>query len=614
MGLPRRDARRLRHGKGHRKAHPPALADLVPDGRAPARVRARDQAGRRGLQRDERRRFRAPLLRRPGRARGARHRPEGREAAGGLLRGRALHASAGELLPPADQVLGRRAGGAPDLALAARRPLRLRGAAAPGAPAALVGQAQPARLGATSARWRWPSPPRPAAASSPSGWRRWRPRSRAARRSSSTTTRSSATTPPSARWTRTTCSTRAASSTSSGTRTSATTSACSGSRGSARRSPTPPRPSTTSPRPRTSTRGPTRSAPTGSWASPPARHRCGSRSGSRGSWSATSAATGPSRRQRRAASSGAPARRRVPGPGAVFTTEYAQPRQLIAWVLGLGEHARLLDPQELGDEAAERIDTILERHADPEPDFVAEPVAKHDVSHGVDPVENGYSTVESQRARRDARSGPSASRAWSRSPGILIQAGREGRKPNVTRGARAAPDDRRGAARGPRRAERRQLRRRQLRAVRRGAGRRDRGRPRALQRQLRPPGAAAAAGGEGARGRDRPARRPPARGQPRLGAPEDRQGARRGPVAGGPSDRAQRRRRPGPRPHDQPGDRRLPARVDRVLQGERGRVHRAHDRALRPDQRARGLVRVQLRPGARTTPATSASTASSRPR
>ena len=61
-----------------------------------------------------------------------------------------------------------------------------------------------------------PSPPRPAAASSPSGWRRSRPRSRAARRSSSTTTRSSATTPPSARWTPTTCSTRAASSTSSG--------------------------------------------------------------------------------------------------------------------------------------------------------------------------------------------------------------------------------------------------------------------------------------------------------------------------------------------------------------------------------------------------------------
>ena len=96
-------------------------------------------------------------------------------------------------------VLGRRVGGAPDLAFAARRPLRLRGAAAPGSPAALVGEAQPARIGPTSARLRWRSPPRPAAASSPSAWQRSRRRSRAARRSSSTTTRSSATTPRSAR-------------------------------------------------------------------------------------------------------------------------------------------------------------------------------------------------------------------------------------------------------------------------------------------------------------------------------------------------------------------------------------------------------------------------------
>jgi len=64
--------------------------------------------------------------------------------------------------------------------------------------------------------------------------------------------------------------------------------------------------------------------------------------------------------------------RRVPGPGAVFTTEYAQPRQLVAWVLGLGEHARLLDPSELVDETAERLATILEHHAEPHPDFVAD--------------------------------------------------------------------------------------------------------------------------------------------------------------------------------------------------------------------------------------------------
>ena len=72
------------HGEGHRKAHTAAVADLVPDGRAPAGHRARDQAGGRGLLGDERRRLRAALLRRPRGARVARHRPEGRQARRGL--------------------------------------------------------------------------------------------------------------------------------------------------------------------------------------------------------------------------------------------------------------------------------------------------------------------------------------------------------------------------------------------------------------------------------------------------------------------------------------------------------------------------------------------------
>src|SRR5687768_10234955 len=63
---------------------------------------------------------------------------------------------------------------------------------------------------------------------------------------------------------------------------------------------------------------------------------------------------------------------RLPGPGVVFTTEYAQPRQLIAWVLGLGENVRLLEPAEVVDEASERLSQIVEHH-DGDPDFIAEP-------------------------------------------------------------------------------------------------------------------------------------------------------------------------------------------------------------------------------------------------
>src|SRR5512145_433116 len=102
--------------------------------------------------------------------------------------------------------------------------------------------------------------------------------------------------------------------------------------------------------------------------------------------------------------------RRVPGPGAVFETEYAQPRQLIAWVLGLGEHARLLDPPELVDEAAEPIATIDVRHDQP--------------------AETGYAAAESN-GHAEAPIRPERFARLVALAGILIQAGREGRKPNV---------------------------------------------------------------------------------------------------------------------------------------------------------------------------------------
>ena len=154
--------------------------------------------------------------------------------------------------------------------------------------------------------------------------------------------------------------------------------------------------------------------------------------------------------------------RRVPGPGVIFTTEFAQPRQLVSWVLGLGEHARLLDPSELVDETAERLSTILERHAEPHADFVAEPARRR--------------RRRCFAQRPSGRGGPRQPGRDRDPPGALRPARRPRRHPDPVRArrrqaegrgrARATPDHRRGAARGPRRAERRQLRRRQLRAVR----------------------------------------------------------------------------------------------------------------------------------------------------
>jgi proteasome accessory factor BC len=46
----------------------------------------------------------------------------------------------------------------------------------------------------------------------------------------------------------------------------------------------------------------------------------------------------------------------------VFATPYADARLLVAWVLGLGDHARLLSPAELVREARERVELIVARH------------------------------------------------------------------------------------------------------------------------------------------------------------------------------------------------------------------------------------------------------------
>src|SRR5437588_760969 len=57
----------------------------------------------------------------------------------------------------------------------------------------------------------------------------------------------------------------------------------------------------------------------------------------------------------------------------LFATPYANARQLIAWVLGLGENARIAGPPELVDELRERVGLLVERHFG-EP-HVAEPMA-----------------------------------------------------------------------------------------------------------------------------------------------------------------------------------------------------------------------------------------------
>ncbi len=48
----------------------------------------------------------------------------------------------------------------------------------------------------------------------------------------------------------------------------------------------------------------------------------------------------------------------------IMLTGYAVPRMIVSWVLGLGEHARLLGPPELAEELARRLELLERRHTE----------------------------------------------------------------------------------------------------------------------------------------------------------------------------------------------------------------------------------------------------------
>ena len=117
--------------------------------------------------------------------------------------------------------------------------------------------------------------------------------------------------------------------------------------------------------------------------------------------------------------------RRQEGSGdIVFSTPYANSRQLIAWVLGLGENARILTPPELARDFGERLELLIERHSGA-PELAPEGSGPHAVAapgRG-DPEtepENGHHPDAGIRPERFARLVTLAS--------ILIEGGRAGRR------------------------------------------------------------------------------------------------------------------------------------------------------------------------------------------
>jgi proteasome accessory factor BC len=104
----------------------------------------------------------------------------------------------------------------------------------------------------------------------------------------------------------------------------------------------------------------------------------------------------------------------------ILTTDYANPRQLVAWVLGLGEHARILSPPEVAAEHADRLRLLAERHAGEEFEHAAampRRSAPPSSAAAREPADRGEAAI---RPERFARLVTLAS--------ILIQAGRAGER------------------------------------------------------------------------------------------------------------------------------------------------------------------------------------------
>ena len=105
----------------------------------------------------------------------------------------------------------------------------------------------------------------------------------------------------------------------------------------------------------------------------------------------------------------------------VFSTKYADRRQLAAWVLRLGEHARVLGPPELEQEVADRVELLYERHRDggdgrPAFDLAPDAAPRHPEPAAASSNGNARRTEAAIRPERIARLVTLAS--------ILIQAGR----------------------------------------------------------------------------------------------------------------------------------------------------------------------------------------------
>ena len=352
----------------------------------------------------------------------------------------------------------------------------------------------------------------------------------------------------------------------------------------------PRRPSTTSRRPRTSSAAITRAAPSGS----SARSRTAKVFlRDRIAWLV----------ERDFGAYGEPAtpgRGDGLGKGRIFETEYANSRQMVAWVLHWRQNATVLDPPELAEEVAERLGSSPSK------------AQRRLRACGV--RADGAAGAPRRPHRRTGAPSPRSDRALRPPRDARRDADRvrEGRGPPAGRRRHgAAARQRRGATRRHRSAERRHPAAAPTCSTPNCGATRSRSTPsRTATASPAPPACCRSRRRRWSRRSTwsgttsrRAAWRAPGRRSPRSVTIPPRRA--RSPPRGG---------RLGRRPQGQRRDRASPRARDPLLQGERGRVHQARDRAIPARQRAGGAGTSPPTTAAARISATSASTGSRRPK
>ncbi|MEJ7826303.1 MAG: WYL domain-containing protein, partial [Solirubrobacteraceae bacterium] len=112
----------------------------------------------------------------------------------------------------------------------------------------------------------------------------------------------------------------------------------------------------------------------------------------------------------------------------VYETSYADRRQLAAWTLRLGEHARVLGPPELERELAERVELLYERHRD-DGDGSRPALELAPAVAPSDPEPVAESNTVARRSETAIR--PERIARLVTLASILIQAGRAGQRPQA---------------------------------------------------------------------------------------------------------------------------------------------------------------------------------------